>query len=274
MNRLLSANFMRLWKNRCFWGSMLFMLLAGVLIPVRYAFMRKDGVLLPMESNFFSCSLFIAILLSLFCSLFLGTEYSDGTIRNKIIVGHRRSHIYLANLLTNTIAGLLMCAVYFITYLCIGIPLLGFFQAKITMILLFIGIVALLIVAFSALFTMAAMLFSSKAGVVAFCILCAVFLIVAGTYLHAKLSAPKMLPMYSLDVNGVVEEKMERNRAYLEGIKREVYQFLYDFLPGGQVIQCSSMEAKNPYRLLAYSGIIFILTTSAGIFIFSRKDIR
>lgn len=275
MNKLLSANLMRLWKNRCFLGSMLFMLFAGILIPVRWASMKQPGSIFPLENNFFGCALFIAVILSFFCSLFVGTEYSDGTIRNKIVVGHKRRDIYLVNLFTNMIAGLLLCAVFFIAYLCVGIPLLGFFETEIKIIVLFVGIVILLAFACCALFTMAAMVFSNKAGTVTLCLLSVFLMLLAGTYLQARLSAPKMIPRYSLSVDGaVVQEKMEKNQIYLEGTEREIYQFLYDFLPGGQVLQCTSMEAENPYRLPAYSAIIFVLTTSAGILIFSRKDIR
>ena len=61
-----------------------------------------------------------------FCQPFIGTEYSDGTIRNKIVVGHSRSTIYLANLLTCCFAGLIMCLCFILPTLAIRIPLFGF----------------------------------------------------------------------------------------------------------------------------------------------------
>lgn len=276
MRKLVSANFMRLWKNKCFFGCLFVMLCIGVMTPV--SFYLKRGADASLENGFYSCSPYIVILLSLFSALFVGAEYSDGTIRNKIIVGHRRKDIYLANLFTSMAAGLLLYAVYFIVYLCVGTLLLGFFRADIRVALLFMGsmfgIMALFTFAFSALFTMAAMLFSNKAGAVALCILGTVFLVVFGIYLHGRLSAPKMLAEYSLDVDGVMQEEMEENPDYLEGTKREVYQFLLDFLPGGQVVQCVSMEIINPVRLPVYSVIVFLLVTAAGLLLFNYKDIR
>ena len=41
------------------------------------------------------CALFIGIILAVFCSLFIGTEHNDGTIRNKIIVGHEKSKLFI-----------------------------------------------------------------------------------------------------------------------------------------------------------------------------------
>ena len=52
------------------------------------------------------------VVLSAFCSLFVGAEYSDGTIRNKIAVGHSRAAVYLANLVTCSAAGVLICLGY------------------------------------------------------------------------------------------------------------------------------------------------------------------
>ncbi|MGY3662454.1 MAG: hypothetical protein ACXAHE_00930 [Roseburia sp. 1XD42-69] len=46
--------------------------------------------------------------------MFLGTDYSDGTIRNKLTVGHTRTNIYLANLIVTFAAGLLIMCVWFI----------------------------------------------------------------------------------------------------------------------------------------------------------------
>lgn len=58
--------------------------------------MKQSGYPTALDDRFFAYSFFIGILSAIFCSLFTGTEYSDGTIRNKIVVGHSRISIYLS----------------------------------------------------------------------------------------------------------------------------------------------------------------------------------
>lgn len=64
------------------------------------------------------------------------------------------------------------------------------------------------------------------------------------------------------------------NPNYLEDGKREVVQFLYDFVPGGQALQCVSLEANNIVVLPVYSLIIIILTTGIGMFFFRKKELK
>lgn len=276
MSKLLYANFLRIKKNLCFWGGFLFMIAIGIAIPViRYLDMKQSNYISTLESGFFNCTLLIAIFLSVFCSLFTGTEYSDGTIRNKIIIGHKRSDIYFANLLTNLAVTLIMYLVSFITYLCVGIPLLGFFETDMKIIFLFIFIVLLLSFAFSAIFTMIAMTNSSKSIVSVICILSTIVLIFIGSYLNSRLEEPETYPAYTTTAEGGVSETVEeKNPNYLRGTKREIYQFLFDFLPGGQVVQSTTLSAIHPYRLGVYSAIIFAGTSFAGVVLFQRKDIK
>ena len=275
MSKLLSANFMRLTKNKCFWGCFLFLVITSIYIPVRdYIDAKILGSTGILDAKFFYCSFFVPILLSVFCSLFVGTEYSDGTIRNKLMIGHRRIHIYFANLLTSMFAGLVMCTIYFIVYLCAGLPLLDFFISDTKTILCFISITIMLCFAFSSIFTMMAMISANKAVVSATCIISTFLLLLAGTYLASRLHEPETFSNYSYTVGGELQKEEEKNPLYLDGTKRGIYQFLYDFLPGGQVIQCSSREEKNAHILPVYSGIIFLAATSAGIVLFKRKDIK
>lgn len=275
MSKLLSANFMRLRKNKCFWGGILFIVVSSVFFPVmRYIDMKHSGYINNLDNGFFSCAIFVPVILSIFCSLFVGTEYSDGTIRNKIIIGHKRTDIYLANLLTNMAVGLMLCIVFFSIYLCAGIPLLGFFEADIKVIFLFAFTVIVLSFAFSSIFTLIGMIYSNKAVVAVICILSAFLLILAGTYINSRLQEPETYPAYSYSINGENTSIEEKNPNYLEGAERKIYQFLYDLLPGGQVVQCASMEAKNPQMLAVYSAIIFMIASSIGIVIFKGKDIK
>lgn len=85
MNKLLTANFFRMFKNKLFWAGILFMAAVGIGFPlVNYNTMIKNDYPLYLDSTFFMGAAFIGVVLSIFCSLFLGTEYSDGTIRNKM----------------------------------------------------------------------------------------------------------------------------------------------------------------------------------------------
>lgn len=100
MSKLLSAGFIRLRKDKIFWIALIFMFGAGVFFPVmRYIDMQKSGYINNIDNGFFACALFIGVVMAVFCSLFIGTEYSDGTIRNKVVIGQKRTSIYLSNLI-------------------------------------------------------------------------------------------------------------------------------------------------------------------------------
>ena len=54
----------------------------------------------------------------------------------------------------------------------------------------------------------------------------------------------------------------------------QIVQFVYDFIPGGQVIQCMLLEATNLPLLPLYSFIIILLTTGIGLLCFKKKDLN
>lgn len=275
MSRLLSANFSRLWKDKIFWIGMVFMLAAGIFFPVmRYIDAKESGTINLIDNGFFGCALFIGIVMAVFCSLFLGTEYSDGTIRNKIVVGHKRTSIYMANLITTATVSAAMCAMFFLPYLCLGIPMLGFFEMKIPFVLLLALTVFLLAISFTSIFTLISMLNHNKAMTAVLCILLAFGLLLLGTTLYRMLDAPETLPSYYVGENGETSMEEVPNPKFLTGTKREVIQAFYDIVPGGQAIQCAANEAVNLYRLPLYSVILIVVTTTVGLLFFRKKELK
>ena len=76
MSKLLSANFMRLKKDKFFWIGIIFMFAAGVLYPTMiYRDVQKTGIINTVDDAFCGCTLFIGVVMAVFCSLFIGTEY-------------------------------------------------------------------------------------------------------------------------------------------------------------------------------------------------------
>lgn len=66
MSNLLSANFIRLRKNKCFWGCFLFMAAAAVYVPVmRCISVANSGYKERLDNGFFSV-LFLSLSLSLY----------------------------------------------------------------------------------------------------------------------------------------------------------------------------------------------------------------
>lgn len=113
MSKLLSANFMRLKKDKFFWIGIIFMFAAGVLYPTMiYRDVQKTGIINTVDDAFCGCTLFIGVVMAVFCSLFIGTEYSDGTIRNKIAIGHTRTALYLSNAIVSATVSIL-CVQHF-----------------------------------------------------------------------------------------------------------------------------------------------------------------
>ncbi len=274
MSKLLSANFIRLKKDKFFWSGLVFMLAAGIFFPVmRYMDMRQTQTINRIDNGFFGCALFIGIVMAVFCSLFIGTEYSEGTIRNKIIIGQKRGTVYLSNFITCSLVSVVMCMAFFIPYLCIGIPLLGFFEMDIKIVLLFAVTVLMTAIVFSSIFTLISMLNNNKAVTAVICILTAFLFLIIGAQLHKMLSEPETNMALVMTDNGQEYQELP-NPKFLDGGGRKTVQFFYDFLPGGQVVQCTSLETENLSLLPVYSLVIVVLTTSAGMFFFKKERIK
>lgn len=274
MSKLISANYMHLKKDKIFWIGLIFMFAAGIIFPVmRYLDMKRTGTINNIDNGFFGCALFIGIIMAVFCSLFIGTEYSDGTIRNKVIVGQNRISIYLASFVTCGVVSLVLCVAFFLPYLCIGIPLLGFFEMETKMVLLFALTVFTLSVAFSSFYNLISMLNTNKAVTAVICILSVFLLLFAGAQLNRMLNEPETNMGLTMTESGQKYEEIS-NPNYLNEGERKTVQFLYDFMPGGQVIQCISLEAVNLSWLPVYSLVIILITTGTGLYFFQKKDLK
>ena len=107
MIKLFDAGFTRLRKNRLFWILSLFSIaLAFFMIYTRYWDRKVYHDVIEVEQIMLNYSTMIGIVIAIFTSLFLGVEYSDGAIRNKISIGHKRTNIYLSNLIIISITSL------------------------------------------------------------------------------------------------------------------------------------------------------------------------
>jgi len=170
MGNLLSANFLRLRKSVLFWGLLAVSFGLGALIAFNY-YERSREESIPLDGAFFSYPILACILTAVFIPLFLGREYSDGSIRSKVAAGHSRPLIYGANLLAGMAASALFCGAYMLAALTVGTPLIGFLAADAQQAaLLTLGSLAAM-AAFCALFTLAAMNCSRKSVSAVVCVL-------------------------------------------------------------------------------------------------------
>ena len=277
MSNLLSAGFIRLWRSKIFWFSCILLAAATIMsILSRYFDGIQSGYHYGIDSAFMYYVIFIAVLIPIVCTMFIGVEYADGTIRNKLISGHGKGSVYLSNLILCSVASLIMCTSAVVPGLCVGIPLLGEFAMGWSRAILFFAGVYALSLAWTALFTLLSMLVSNRAISAVAAMLLSLSLLAVGTYLEGRLEAEPTIQGYTITVGGeVVEAEKFPNPSYLsEGLLRNTVQFLCDFTPGGQTLQHVTQTAAHPELMIVYDTVIFLTATAVGLFLFKRKDVK
>lgn len=109
MTNLLRADFRRLFKSRAFYICTALLFIAGTALPlIHYITMHEYPQAMSFDMYFTVYALIAVIALAAFSALFVGADYSDGTIRNKLVAGARRGGVYLSNLTVQTVTGLIV----------------------------------------------------------------------------------------------------------------------------------------------------------------------
>lgn len=275
MCKLLRANLDRLKRDKMYWGGMICMIAYCIMVVIsQYRTMKEYNMECQLDNFLFASFMMIGIELSVVISLFVGTEYSDGTIRNKIVVGMSRGDIYLANSITCSIGAVVSALLTTLFVMMVGVPLFGWVGMKISELLLMILIYAVAVVAYTSIYNLAAMLCSNKAYTAIINVVLSFGLLFASIYLQQMLSAKEMIDQGVLGENGGIVFETIENPSYLTGTAREIHQFFFELLPSGQGMQVVCMEVMHPYRMLLYSTILIILCNAIGVWIFKKKDLK
>lgn len=278
MNRIMQANFVRMAKNKLLWIAMLVTAGFGTMLVIGgYNDMQKYGDIYgdrSWDDILFSFLIIYGIIMAVFDSMYIGTEYSDGTIRNKLIVGRKRSSIYLANLITSFTAGVLVYLAGIAAVCVVGIPLFGEPGMDVlTIVKLFVAGL-LVCLSYASLYTMVGMLSSSKSQTAIINLLLAFILFFMAMYIYQMLAQGPEIENAVMEINGEIAIKIEKNPNYLSGIKRDIYQFIFDLSPSGQGYLVSSHEMGEPWKYMGYSAGLSAVLSIFGLSFFCKKDIK
>ena len=275
MAKLLRANLSRLWKSRIFYVSLIFMAVLNVFLVLDGWKSIRMGYTEPLEEMLFQNCIIIGFVCAVVVGMFLGTEYSDGTIRNKIAVGHTRASIYLANLIVCAAASALLLLISLAIGFGLGSFLLDPPEIPTKALLLYLCIGLLSTIAYASIFTLVAMLSPSKASGAVLCLVLALVLLFATSAVEGTLTEPEMVQDYVMTGNGMpIPGDPHPNPRYVTGTKRAVLEVIYDVLPTGQAFQISNNECARPARLPAFSLLLTLVASAAGAILFRRRDLK
>lgn len=277
MRKLIAANFFRFRKDRFSWrivGILVILSLFTVFNSARsYEALAAMGYVKSLDDYYFNQAPFFGAFLALVISMFLGTEFSEGTIRNKLCIGHKRSHIFLSNFISCALAAIVLAVVWLlISALLFG--LIGPLEMGVSEFADCIFVAIGFAVAFSALYTVIGSLSSSKAMTIIYTFAVFVVLVIVASGLYDRLCEPEINGGRYFDGTKFVQMEPTPNPLYLSGMIRTVCEVALELLPTGQALLLSEVAIEYPVRAIALSAVFTIVTLLVGSMLFRRKDIK
>ena len=196
-------------------------------------------------------------------SLHLGTDYSDNTLRNKLIVGHTRTEIYLADLLTCMISAVGLDILYLVLsgVLC-AYPILGMSGGVLLRVppgqmLAWTGAALLARAAWAAVVKLAVTLLGNRTTA---SIAGLLLVLAAAGFCAFGFNELEYLARHPEAVN--LESRMS------------FWRLALDVLPTGQYLQISRLDTPNLWRMPLLSLAVIAAGTGAGLLLFRRRDLK
>lgn len=276
MYRLLDAGFERIKKNKAFLGFVLVTIGIAIFMLVSNYFDMKNYDAQISTSELVSNYLpMIGMFIAIFTGLFVGTEYSDGTIRNKIIAGHKKINIYLSNFIISSIVAIIFEIIWTAFVLIIAVPVFGKPIIELNQLLITCLDSIMFIIAYSAIFNFISVLSCNKTISAVTCIL--LFFIMLGVTVSAFniIQTPETVQQGGLNPEtGVVSFEEIPNPKYPSDSKRQFYQTIVDIIPMGQAFSIGAGLPTNLLMLPIYSSALIVLFNGFGVYLFNKKDLN
>lgn len=286
MSKLLSANLSRLFKSRFFYAGILFMAGFGafaVISRFNEVNERGEGLIMLMGADYvngdallFTGGLILPIICGAVIGLFIGTEHSDGGLRNKIVAGCTRGAIYFSNLIVCAFASVATFLSYSLIVLLLKTILLGKSDIPTGELIILFLCGSLFSAALSSLFVLRAMLIPNKAAGAVSLIVLAIALCLLMILVKGRLDEPEFISGYTYSTNGEAQMTiMEKNPLYLEGAARDVFLALYNVLPSCQLWEVDGHTVSGRLGVMSVCALCEMAAfTAAGVLIFRKKDIK
>ena len=287
MSKLLRGDFIRLFKSKIFWLGFIFMAgLASLATWTKYKdLLENPDYYNPPDGILLAGAMYIGIVIAVVIGVFIGSDYSYGTVRNKHIMGHSRVAMYLSNLIISVTAAEIMHIVYMAVI--IGASVAGIIRkfemsAENIATLIFISVFS--VAALTSVIVLVCMLVSSRtAGSISVIILSLVLIMAANTIYFRLLEKEYTQPYDYTFTNEYGEEieihkEVTKNPKYLTGTTRKIYLFFNDLLPNNQIMQLSydyyDESPNHTESFPLYSLSLIVVTTATGVLVFRRKDLK
>lgn len=288
MYKLLNASFSRLRKNKIFLGLVIltiiiaaFMLISENLDKVKYSsvFGISSNTTDILLTNFINI---IGFFIAIFTSLFVGAEYSDGTIRNKIVAGHSRKNIYLSNLIVSIVVGLILEFIYLIIISIVAIPLLGSIQMTFSQFAFILLDMIMIIIVYSSIFNFIALICSNITISTVTSLLLILIMFVTDMFLSPTANSTEYIQKNKvMDEQGNITYEIVKNEDYPGKIIQTTCKTIINFNPVSQAIEISgnkinmNEEDFNNMKVYPlYSLGLIIIITAIGIYLFNIKELK
>lgn len=277
MRKLTAAHFSRLLKDKAFWLISAVAFLSSLFIILSSsrsaAEMTASGYIVTLDDYFFSQAPFMGLYLSIFISLFLGTEYADGAVRNKLIVGASRWDVYLSGLAVSMGAGIFFLCLWWLGS-APGLLLIGPLDMGIGGFLLHALVAVGFTAALTSIFTAVSSFSDNRAITVVLTLAVWLLLLFASSALYDRLCEPEFQSSMIVTANGFEVGDPEPNPFYLSGSTRTLFEWLLDFLPTGQAALMADNAVAHPLRQFFLSVLVTVGSSAAGLSAFRRKDLK
>lgn len=279
MNQLLHAGLSRSFKSTlvraCFGVMLVTALFAGGIVAntaqktyVEVPAFVEDCMVAALPMLPFVCAVLVALL--------LGSEYEQGTIRNKLAAGHTRAAIYASSLAVCLVTTLALLVVLLLVGVALGWAVLGDWLLPPAQLALVVAACCLASAALSTICVALTMNLSNRAVAVTVLLVLLYGMFIASGFFESALHAAEFSYEYVvMTTEGIQYGPLAPNPEYASGTKRAVYEFLYSLLPTSQIakISNSEFESCSPLWLVLSLGVA-VVTGTLGYLGFRSKDIK